>query len=770
MTALLEKKILSALLDDLEIIKRLPLSVRWFEDQEHRQLADVLINSEKTYVDKSELLFDVKQKYPQSKLYLEWLEDLQFEFFETPYKELKGACKTLESEYVNRKVLKANQDYMNLPNLKNKQNLQDWLLRLDELSVEEDDGSLNTAIDEFQHEIEHGKEMGLSSFKQLDQLLGAGFEPNTLNVIGARPGVGKGHPNWLKIPTPNGDKKMGDIKVGDYVFDRNGQPTKVTGVYPRGILETYKVTLNDGRSTIVDGDHIWSYYGSRGNLTTKTTSEMYKTGAKTDRGRSRYAIPTNEPAHFKDKQHFIDPYVIGALIGDGSLLERALTISSNDVEVVEKVAELLNTTPRKQHENNFSWQFKLKESSGRRKFLRTKDVLADFPETATFSHMKEIPEEYLFTGLDNRMRLLNGLFDTDGSAVRTGNRLHVSYSTTSEKLAKQIRWLLQSCGYLSGLVLDEREGRNITYNVNVLDQAKRTKGLFTLPRKRKVVESFGRKKARNYDRIQIDKIEKTGNLEEITCISVENEEQLYLTNDFIVTHNTAFAINLVIEILKKTPDVQIDFFTLEMSKVQMLKRFTSRLTQINSYKFRDPEMTLTEDEVNQIFKAHDWITQTGLRIHDKCKKYHQIERMIRQRKLANKDKKYIAVIDYLGIIEPPNEQLPRHQQIGQMTRRLKNMTNDLMIPIIVLSQLNRGIEHRQDNRPNLADLRESGDVEQDASMIGFLFNKDADKDEYGVPHSDGRVIFNVAKNREGNVGDIEFEFIKNRMTFKEWLE
>src|SRR5699024_6350185 len=73
--------------------------------------------------------------------------------------------------------------------------------------------------------------------------------------------------------------------------------------------------------------------------------------------------------------------------------------------------------------------------------------------------------------------------------------------------------------------------------------------------------SFGRKKARNYDRIQIDKIEKTGNLEEITCISVENEEQLYLTSDFIVTHNTAYAINLAIEMLQKQPDVQIDFFT-----------------------------------------------------------------------------------------------------------------------------------------------------------------------------------------------------------------
>src|SRR5699024_9233845 len=468
----------------------------------------------------------------------EWMHLIKFE--EMFIDDLKASVKALEKEYIQDKTNQATMTYLENPTAENKEKLEDWLRRLDQVDVEEDTGKLDETIAEILNEFEYGVKGGLKSYNRLDKVLGNGLEGGMMFILAGRPGTGKGHPNWLEIPTPNGNRKFGDLKVGDYVFDRYGKPTKVTGVYPRGQLETYKVTLRDGRSTIVDGDHIWSYYGSRGNLTTKTTSEMYETGVKTDRGRSRYAIPTNEPVHFKDKQHFIDPYVIGALIGDGALLERALTISSNDVEVVEKVAELLDTTPRKQHKNNFSWQFRLKESLGRRKFLRTKDVLADFPETVTYSHMKEIPEEYLFTGLDNRMRLLNGLFDTDGSAVRTGKRLHVSYSTTSEKLAKQIRWLLQSCGYLSGLVLDEREGRNTTYNVNVLGQSEKTQELFTLPRKRKVVESFGRKKARNYDRIQIDKIEKTGNLEEITCISVENEEQLYLTNDFIVTHNTAY--------------------------------------------------------------------------------------------------------------------------------------------------------------------------------------------------------------------------------------
>src|SRR5699024_11316945 len=117
---------------------------------------------------------------------------------------------------------------------------------------------------------------------------------------------------------------------------------------------------------------------------------MYITGVKTDRGRSRYSIPTNGAVEFKERQLIVDPYVIGALIGDGSLLERALTISSNDVEVVEKVAELLDTTPRKQHKNNYSWQLVLIEPFGRRKLLHTKDICAEFIETSKLSQLKEI--------------------------------------------------------------------------------------------------------------------------------------------------------------------------------------------------------------------------------------------------------------------------------------------------------------------------------------------------------------------------------------------
>ena len=178
------------------------------------------------------------------------------------------------------------------------------------------------------------------------------------------------------------------------------------------------------------------------------------------------------------------------------------------------------------------------------------------------------------------------------------------------------------------------------------------------------------------------------------------------------TGKTAYAINLAIEMLQKQPDVQIDFFTLEMTKMAMAKRFISRLTGINSYKFKNTKTLLKDDEKREVIQKMDWLNGTGLRIHDSKFKLSDIERTIRQRKHENKDKEYIAFIDYVGLVNVGGS-LDRYLEVGKISRTFKLLTNELNIPIVVLSQLNRGVEARQDKKPVLSDLRESGDLEQD---------------------------------------------------------
>ena len=160
-------------------------------------------------------------------------------------------------------------------------------------------------------------------------------------VISGYAGSGKAQPIDTIIPTPLGNKKLGDIKVGDFVFDRQGEPTKVLGVYPQGVIDNYKITLEDGRTTYCNGEHIWTYYTSKGNLNNKTTLEMIESGLKySGRGCYKFKIPNiTKPVVFHISETLdIDPYVIGCFLGDGCCKERQLTISSADEELVsEKV-------------------------------------------------------------------------------------------------------------------------------------------------------------------------------------------------------------------------------------------------------------------------------------------------------------------------------------------------------------------------------------------------------------------------------------------------
>lgn len=223
------------------------------------------------------------------------------------------------------------------------------------------------------------------------------------------------------------------------------------------------------------------------------------------------------------------------------------------------------------------------------------------------------------------------------------------------------------------------------------------------------------------------------------------------------TGKTAYAINLAIEMLQKQPDVQIDFFTLEMTKIAMAKRFVSRLTGINSYKFKNTKTMLKDDEKREVIAKMDWLNNTGLRVHDSKFKLSDIERTIRQRRHEHRDGEYIAFIDYVGLVDGGGG-LDRYLEVGKISRTLKLLTNELNIPIVVLSQLNRGVEARQDKKPVLSDLRESGDLEQDANVVGLL-SEDQELDYV--------INLDIAKNREGMLATIPYEFYKPATTFRE---
>ena len=220
---------------------------------------------------------------------------------------------------------------------------------------------------------------------------------------------------------------------------------------------------------------------------------------------------------------------------------------------------------------------------------------------------------------------------------------------------------------------------------------------------------------------------------------------------------SAYAVNLAKLALVNNENTHVDLFTLEMTKQEMLKRMVSLITGINNYKFVNAKHNLSNQEKSEVIAAARWVDQSGLRIHDSRYKLSEIERMIRHN-VHNHNGNYLAIVDYLGLIDAEDGRMQKREQIGKITRRMKMLTNELDIPIVMLSQLSRAVESRDSNEPFLSDLRESGDVEQDSSVVGFLYNDD---------EQEHIVNLKIAKNRSGATGVIPYEFHKASTYFEE---
>lgn len=225
------------------------------------------------------------------------------------------------------------------------------------------------------------------------------------------------------------------------------------------------------------------------------------------------------------------------------------------------------------------------------------------------------------------------------------------------------------------------------------------------------------------------------------------------------TGKTAFSVNLAYEALMNDKEVEVDFFTLEMNKQEMLNRFISRMTGVSSSTLRSKANELNDILKTLIDKATSQLLASKLRVYDGLETLGEIVQTIRKNAAKAKQGKYIAIIDYIGLVKVPNVK-DRYIEVGEVTRELKRLTNEFNIPIVALSQLSRGIENRQDKTPLLSDLRESGSIEQDSNVVAFLHRPQKYDDDHVVQLS-------IRKNREGELADINFTFIGEEMTFKE---
>ena len=372
----------------------------------------------------------------------------------------------------------------------------------------------------------------------------------------AASGLGKAVPNDTIIPTPNGWKRVDEIHVGDYLYDRHGKSTKVLGVFPQGDKEVWELTLKDGRKAKCCEDHLWTYwYDGRINgknarkLGTKTLKEIVQANnLRNDKG-WRYSIPNSEAVQKPSKDFKIPPYIFGLFLGDGSFREqltsKSFSYSAPDTELPNVIANTMGWIALKNSGSNYTWSFK--NHNGNR--IHVSHVLKDYPELiGTYSGNKYIPQEYLEGSIEQRFDLLRGLLDTDGHIAKNGG---VSFTTTSLKMFEQVIDLCRSLGIEVRVTKDKREYKyksGFCGIIHIMAPIEIRDKLFSYSLKVERLNKVLSKTRHNTNHgCPIVKIECLGYKTPMTCFVVDNPEHLFLMNDYIVTHNSRMAVGDLIQ-------------------------------------------------------------------------------------------------------------------------------------------------------------------------------------------------------------------------------
>ncbi len=359
----------------------------------------------------------------------------------------------------------------------------------------------------------------------------------------------KAQPLDSKILTPSGWISMGDIQVDSEVIGQNGRPTKVVGISPQTVEDVYRVTFNDGSSTECTADHLWATHQPGGNYATvMPLSRIMCYSLKQGEGRWFRQIPTMHPAYLAGSELPIDPYLLGLLLGDGNLGNGGTKFTSADPELVEAAREALaqyglGLEPITGTDYNYRVTGGVSgpgNGSHIHKALKALDIRHDR------SWDKKVPQAYLDGSVEDRLALLQGLMDTDGWV---GKNRSTNFGSSSKQLALDVQYLVRSLGGWSGYDGGHKtKGRDchqvsvsMPLNINpfrLRRKAERLEGkrAWARPRSMRKIEPVGQKV--------------------VQCIKVAAEDGLYVTDDFIVTHNTT-AMDIAVDLLCEVEDEPI---------------------------------------------------------------------------------------------------------------------------------------------------------------------------------------------------------------------
>ena len=574
-----------------------------------------------------------------------------------------------------------------------------------------------------------------TGFADLDALTN-GLHPGQMVVIAARPALGKALALDTPLPTPAGWTTMGDVQVGDLLFGADGKPTRV--VAATGVMHErpcFEVEFDDGSVIVADAGHQWrtttrassefrnimhtagravglagsripvlaagakrSYawnapaYASRHALMTamtrqadrpmnaattafhedvKTTAQVAATLRAEADGRLNHAVAVARAVDLPAAALPFPPYALGAWLGDGT--SRSCHLTSADPEILGEIeAEGLRVA----------------DHGSTTAILRKLGVLGS----------KHIPALYLRASEAQRRALLAGLLDTDGYVAPNGT---VQFAVTSRRLAGDTLELILGLGYRARMTTKRVNGATESSSTCYMVTFTPADKVFRLPRK------LARQSARAHPTTRCRFITDVRPIPSVPvrCVQVDNADHMYLAGrSWIPTHNSTLALDLARAASVRARMASV-IFSLEMSRNEITMRLLSAEAKVPLHTMRTGQ--LSDDDWSRLARRMSEVADAPLFIDD-SPNMSLMEIRSKCRRLKQRHDLRMVIIDYLQLMSSPKRVENRQQEVSEMSRSLKLLAKELEVPVIAVSQLNRGPEQRTDKRPLLSDLRESG--------------------------------------------------------------
>ena len=598
-----------------------------------------------------------------------------------------------------------------------------------------------------------------TGFADLDELTN-GLHAGQMIIVAARPAMGKALALDTPLPTPSGWTTMGEVRVGDELYDAQGRPTRVMAATE--VLQErpcFEVVFSDGSTIVADAQHQWltetraarkstwaaeNHYNRAKNqrihasvVTTEQIADTVRLGRE---ARANHAVLNSAALEgsWGSEALPIPAYVLGAWLGDGHSAGNRITCETDEIPMYIE-GHGLDVT----HQGQMLYSIKLpKATADGRTFT------GQLREAGVFRN-KHIPPAYLRAAEPVRRELLAGLMDTDGTVVKGVGSCQ--FAVTSKRLADDVYELIVSLGYRCGRRTKRVRGRSEATSTCYILNFSTSDDVFRLQRKQLAHKEERPQSTVRIGRRYITEVRPVPSVP-VRCVQVDNDDHLYLAGESMIpTHNSTLALDLC-RAASIHNNLSSVFFSLEMTRSEITMRLLSAEAKVPLNHIRNGKMG--SDDWDKLAKHMSRVSSAPLFIDD-SPNMTMMEIRAKARRLKQRHDLRLVVIDYMQLMTSGRKVESRQLEVSEFSRQIKLLAKELGVPIIALSQLNRGPEQRGDKRPMMSDLRESGSLEQDADMVILLHREDAYEKESTRP---GEADLIVAKHRNGATRDLTVAF------------